>query len=373
MLQIAQGTKIGIHNNQFGEGVKSVKDALQEGFSIPVFKSVNNPGHTMEVKKLSPATITILRVYRNPDLDGRDLDVYTDIERIADERIKEILNNTSEEERRYVDYFECHNENHPKTIAGWKRLAQLQKLFILLLAEKGYKAAIFGLNCGTPDWNEMEVVFDTGVFQLANQHGAIVTLHEGALPIEGMPEDADAMWGMTNQIPGSPTVIGGGLLTFRYRFWLELAKRRGKGFPPIVLSEFYPVRKKPLHSVEIEKIVNVYKRIDFHMSTDPELVAILPFCIGGPGWEDERHEFAYPKLLEYMAEVKFRKNAVRGENKKMRIKPVARNIRSGPSTNEPILAGVAGGQEVEVIEKNGLWRRVKYEVNGWIHESGLEL
>lgn len=357
-------SKIGIHNSQYGNGVEYLRYAVSKGITIPFFKSVNHGGNIVEAKKVSPQTKTIWRIYRDPDLDGRDLDKTEDIESIANARVIEILENSSREERLATDFFAVHNENHPKTKAGWIRLAELMKLFILKLAPYDIKVNIFDLNCGTPEWWEMQWVMDTGVFELAKRYGAIVGLHEGALSMENTPPDADALWGMNGRIPGSPFVAGGGLLSFRYRFWLDMARRRGIEFPDIVLSEFYPTVVFPLNKLSIENVVNIYRRVDTELAKDKEVKAVLPFTIGGPGWENQQHGFCFHAIIDSMDDKP-------QPSPHAKIKPTYKNIRNRPDLKADLVNIAVGGQEVTILETQGFWRRVRYTVEGWTHKDNL--
>lgn len=376
---ITHGSKIGIHASQAPHGVGAiVESAAWRGVPFPVIKSVDNGGTLIEAHRLSPTSHTIWRFVQS-ELDGIDLDFETDIDWIATRLMDTVLTRSGPAERPATDRFEIANENHPKTPAGWRRLAELQKLMILRLAEHGMKAVIFSLNCGTPEYQEMKIVLDTGVMQVANQHGAWVGFHEGILSAGGVPENADAMWGMGTPIPGSPTLPGAGPFTFRYRFWLNLAREMGIEFPPIVLTEFYPTTQFPLTKLSPEAVADIYARCDAEFSKDPEVIACLPFTIGGPGWENQQHGFAYNALIDYAVSVHMRPNALRGtittpppDTERYGIaNPILRNLRAWPGGD--VVAAAWGGSRWRVLSKAGDYYLVESAVPLWIHASGLRL
>lgn len=374
---VSHGSKIGIHASQFPTGVGSIMEsAVQRGVPFPVIKSVDNGGTILEARRLSPSSLTIWRFVQS-ELDGIDLDVHNDIEWIANQLIETVLHRSGMDERAATDRFEIANENHPKTPDGWRRLAELQKLMIVRLADHGLKAVIFSLNCGTPEYHEMKIVLETGVMQVANQHGAWVGFHEGILSAGGVPENADAMWGMGHPIPGSPRLPGAGPFTFRYRFWLHLAREMGIEFPPIVLTEFYPWTLFPLQLLSPAEVADIYARCDAEFAKDPELLAVLPFTIGGPGWDGQQHGFAYPALIDYAVRVRPRLNAARGvvlppiRDQYGIANPVLRNLRATPGG--PIVAAAWGGSRWRVKSQAGDYLLVESTVPFWIHKSSIKL
>lgn len=372
------GSKIGIHASLSPSGVGAIiETAARRGVPFSVIKSVDNGGTLIEARRLSPTSYTIWR-FVQPELDGIDLDRHTDLNWIADRLMTTVITRASASERLATDRFEIANENHPKTPDGWRRLAELQKLMIVRLAENNLKAVIFSLNCGTPEYHEMKIVLDTGVMQVANQHEAWVGFHEGILPRDGVPFDADAMYGLGQPIPGSPTFSDAGPFTFRYRFWLHLAREMGIDFPPIVLTEFYPWTLFPLNMLSPEQVAGIYARCDEEFSKDPELLACLPFTIGGPGWEGQQHGFAYSALIDYAARVQARPNALRGATSPPApaeqygiATPVLRNLRAWPGGD--IIAAAWGGSRWRVKAVNGDYFLVESAAPLWIHKSGIKL
>lgn len=165
----------------------------------------------------------------------------------------------------------------------------------------GLKLALFSLNNGTPEWDEMVAMVETGVFGRAKRGGHILALHEGIVW-----EDKPIDHGYGEPIPGAPPVEGAGAYCFRSGYLYRLLAERNEVIP-LVISEFYAAKyNDPAAALER------FKWYDEKASQVPYLVAFLPFTTGGinAGWDDQDYGQVYEQgLIDYMVAIKDRANA----------------------------------------------------------------
>lgn len=298
---IREGSKIGVHSIRANNVVSFSAELKHRGTQFPVVKAVDDFGWLAEVKRADPDVITIGRYTSRHEgcgeLDDRDCDVDALAARllgvIEDKAGGDIVEN--------VDYWEIANEPDPPGPDGYGRLAALMIACMEQAEAKGLKLALFGLNAGTPEWDEMKAMVETGVFARARQGGHILTLHEGTFDTHD-PQD---YWPDT--IPGSPTVDGAGPLHFRYRFLYHLLEERGEAIP-LVVSEWYLGDEQ---AADVDTIVDALTWYDSEASSDYYVWAFCPFTLGPTeGWSHTDYERVYLALVEHMVAVKDRQNAL---------------------------------------------------------------
>lgn len=319
----AKGTKIGYHTIA-PRGVPAHVVALaQQGAVVPVCKFVDDWSGMNIVKAGSPHTLIVGRKTFGGD-EGVEGLVQMNGTEIAEEaeRLMSALHAKCLAERQfdgdrlqYIDYLESPvNEADPPGAEGYAKLAKLM-IYMMDIAEKWdlpvKKLALFSLNAGTPEWNEMVAMVQTGVFERMQAGGHILSLHEGALPVEGHSMETmpiDHWWGPEHTIPGAPEVPGSGALSCRYRYLLHLIRQRGL-YIPILISEFYA--GGGYDGADPEKIIKRMAWYDEQVRLDPEIIGFTPFTFGGKGvgWNLQDYDFMLPRLFQYTLEQKDRQNA----------------------------------------------------------------
>lgn len=298
---IESGSKIGVHSirpNQVGQFTESL---VAGGASFPVVKAVDDFGWLTHVGEVSPNTIIVAR--RTSRLEGcpNVEQSGTNLDRLADDLMEIILDQLerSPEMRDLVDYWEAVNEPDPPGTEGYRRLSLLQIKLMERAEAEGLKLAIFSLCAGTPEWDEMQAMVETGVFARAKQGGHILALHEGVFG----HDEIDKWWG--DLIPGSPQVEGAGPLCFRYRYLYHLLRQRDE-VVPLVVSEigFGGGYSDAADALERAKWYDERARQDYWMW------GFLPFTLGAVGgWSSQDYDYAYPVLVDYMISIKDEANA----------------------------------------------------------------
>ena len=318
-----KGTRIGYHTIAPRQVPAHVVALAQQGAVVPVCKFVDDWSGMHTVKAGSPHTLIVARKTFPGDEGVNHVAQMTETE-IAEEaeRLMSALHAKCVAERQfdgdrlqYIDYLESPvNEADPPGAEGYARLAKLM-ICMMDIAENWdlpvKKLALFSLNAGTPEWNEMEAMVQTGVFERMQAGGHIISLHEGALPVEGHSMETmpiDLWWGPEHTIPGAPVVPGSGALSCRYRYLLHLIRQRGL-YVPILISEFYA--GGGYDGADPEKIIQRMAWYDEQVRLDPEVIGVTPFTFGGKGagWNLQDYDFMLPRLFQYTLEQKDRQNA----------------------------------------------------------------
>ena len=302
---IARGSKLGIHGILSGPAVNYATTLANSGARFAVVKAVNDLGWLASIKAVSPQTITIARIAHSLEGCQGVNDPQANLDTLANGLMQPILNKLNEQPslRNSVDYWEVPNEPDPPTVDGYRRLALLMIKCMERAEANNIKIGIFALNNGTPEWNEMQAIVETGVFARAKQGGHILTLHEG---IVWADKPIDYLFGQT--IPGSPQVEGAGALCFRYRYLYHLLQQRNEVIP-LVISEWYCDRYQADGGTAAE-VVERIRWYDQRARQDYWVLGFCPFTIGPVGgWTRQDYTFAYPSAVSYMLSIKDSPNA----------------------------------------------------------------
>lgn len=296
---VESGSKVSIHGIWPNSISGFVRDARDRGVRFPVVKAVDDMGWIGRVKDIDPSVITIGRV--TSALEGCEGIENADREKIklmAGELVEVIRSRAPLDA---VDYWEICNEPDPPGSEGYRKLAHLMIECMEYAEELGIQLALFGLNAGTPEWDEMQAMAETGVFERAREGGHILALHEGTFT----SHDPKQYWG--DKIPGSPEVDGAGPLNFRYRYLYHLLKERD-AMVPLVISEWYCGDEK---SASAQELASALEWFDSEASKDYWVWGVCPFTLGPTSqWKHTDWERVYPLLVDYMVDVKGRLNAV---------------------------------------------------------------
>jgi len=293
---IEQGSKLGIHAIRPNETKAFVKQALEGGTHLSVVKAVDDFGTLRVVKEISPETITVGRVSYGgegmgmPELTG-------DLDELARDRMAHTIKKL-QWHRDDADYWEVTNESDPPSIEGYRLLGELYIKMIEIAEENDIKIAIYSCCAGTPEWDEMVAMVETGVFGRAKKGGHILALHEGVF---GM-DPVDKWWG--DPIPGAPAVEGAGALCFRYRYLYHLLKQRDEVIP-LIISEIVFGGGYSQDGVQPEEIVRRARWYDERAREDYYVWSFLPFTIGPTSdWTHQDYEWSYSALIDYVVSVK---------------------------------------------------------------------
>ena len=304
---MGRGSRIGVHSILPNRVGGFTDELVAGGTRFPVVKAVDDLGWLTGIKESDPETIIVARVSAF-ELEGcpNVQDPDTDLDEMANALLSLILNRLTEDARLRgtVAYWEIANEPDPPKPEGYRRLAELMIRCMEKAERYGLKLAIFSLNAGTPEWDEMKAMVDTGVFARAQEGGHILALHEGTFDTH----DPRSGWGQT--IPGAPEVEGAGNLNFRYRYLYHLLKKRDQVIP-LVVSEWYCGDEA---SASTETLVNAVTWYEREASEDYYFWGTLPFTLGPTGqWWHTDYERVYPDLVDYMIEIRGRENGVTPE------------------------------------------------------------
>jgi hypothetical protein len=294
---VGQGTRIGVHAI-FANNVRGFAQELAEaGAKFSLVKAVDDMGWIEEIKAISPETITVGRF--TSGIEGCGDVMSGDLAQMAEDLIDVILRKKGDTR---CDYWEVVNEPDPPGPEGYRRLALLMIECMQLAEQHGLKLALFSLNAGTPEWDEMQAMVETGVFGRARAGGHVLALHEGTFDTY----DPHQYWPDT--IPGSPEVEGAGPLHFRYRFLYHLLEQRGEVIP-LVISEWYLGDEQ---SASTETLLSALLWYDDEAARDYYLLGICPFTLGpSSGWSHTDWERVYAGgLLDAIVERKDRENAL---------------------------------------------------------------
>lgn len=301
---VVKGTKLGIHGLSSSDTLAFLQQAIDGGTTLPVVKAVDNFAWLQEVKEMSPGTITLARV-TGPGQDVSDEELRNgDLQAIA-ERVMGNLTAPAAEYGDYVDYWEPTNELDPPSPDLYVRFAQLHFRFMDIAERDGYKIGLFTFNVGTPEWDEMVAIADTGVFSRAKQGGHILTVHEGVFgdaPI-------DYQWGEV--IPGAPSVEGAGALCFRYRYLYHLLEQRDEVIP-LVVSEIVFGAGYERDGASSKDIAAREAWYGDQARQDHYLWGYLPFTLGTyeDAWNEASYAWAYSQLIDHAVAIKDEPNGL---------------------------------------------------------------
>lgn len=241
-----KGTMYGIHAESASQAVPLMEKYKENGVQVACVLAHENPGLCVDAKRIDPSILTIAR-WHNPNHTwegGQGVFGWSFAERqdFARKAIQLIFDHTNDTEYAACDYF-CPglNEWDPPEFNG-DGYREMAKTLILLCDEASRRSgemealglhpirlAIPGFNRGTPEYNEMKAMVDTGLFEVMRQRGDILIVHEGV----GVNEPFDN--GLGDLIPGAPSVPPnagslGGRVNYLYSLGIQV---------PFVVTEWY--------------------------------------------------------------------------------------------------------------------------------------
>lgn len=284
---VLSGMKLGVHAIRPNRVQEFVSKLAEAGVSFPVIKAVDDLGWLQFVDDNS----VILARYTS-EYEGCQGVLHGDLDVMAEQLVSVILNKASAEDLETVDYWEISNEPDPNSPEGYAALGRLMIKCMERAEQNGLKLALLGLNAGTPEWDEMKAMIETGMFERAKAGGHILALHEGVF--EG--SNPKQYWG--DRIPGAPEVEGAGALNFRYRYLYSMLKQRQEVIP-LVVSEWYCGDEQSIDTQKLREAVLWYSE---EAGKDYYMWAFCPFTLGPTSqWNHTDYERVYaPYLVEDM-------------------------------------------------------------------------
>jgi hypothetical protein len=184
-----------------------------------VVKALGGFGWAIDVKRVSPETVTVGRLLEDADEGIMTGDPEKAAQNFVARHLEEYRLNPG------VDYWEGWNEPVSGGHMAW--YARFEAERTRRMADHGLRVAIGGFATGTPEWDEF-VEFLPAI-EVALAHDGILTLHEYAAPTLD--------YRVGEGLPGHPVYPDRGVLTLRYRWWYEdILKPRGLVIP-LVISE----------------------------------------------------------------------------------------------------------------------------------------
>ena len=311
--QVLKGHKIGLHAVSASHATHNpidglVAQAARQGTPFPSFKAtVEGLTSLQNIKAISPGTYTIGRIV------SRDHEGLQAIETINPADWRQIharaqglvdliadwlaLNPGADS---YIDCWELCNEPDPPGAAGYLILGKILKKAIEFANDQlpGFDWAILALNSGTPEYDEMLALVDSGVFVYAKAAGnVILTFHEGIF------DDGPVDQGMGETLPGSPAAPENSGVLWGRHVWL--ADLLGGDMLPTIISEgYYQSYGDP------GEAARRFEFIDEWASRLWWLHSVQPFTVAPSNqWHSQNYEQAHALALPYMLRVANRSNA----------------------------------------------------------------
>jgi hypothetical protein len=302
-----EGSKLGIHGILPGQILAYVQAAVDAGRPFGVVKAVDDLSYLARVKAISQNTLTVARLTSQHEGAALVSDADTNLAWYAGE-IMDIIFDTIDQHpelAEVVDYWEPINEPLGGGVptGAYVRLAQLMIHCMDLAEARGLRLALFSFSAGTPEWDDMTAIVETGVFARAKAGGHILALHEGvygAVPV-------DKWYGSENHIPGAPVIPDTGALTGRYRYWYHLLEQRDQVIP-LFISEFYAGGGYDADG-NPGAIIARLAWYDRQLQRDSYTLGFAPFTLGPTEqWVGEDYAFVYRALFPNYAQYVDRPN-----------------------------------------------------------------
>jgi len=240
-------------------------------------KAVDDIGWLKEVKSIAPETLTIGR------FTGRDtFSLEGDAKEIARVQMDWLLQKAAPN-KGFVDFWEPMNEDNPPELWQHQKIAEVMLECMRIANEEGLKLAIFSYSLGTPKIEFWEGICETGVFGFAQNHGHILSLHEGTLEAPAWSEDA---------VPWLHT---------RYRLLYDILKKRNEVIP-LVISEWC-IGAYTGFEADPEEWARQLLWYESELLKDDYVIGVTPFTLTSyPTWESHDYQASVPFIVEALKE-----------------------------------------------------------------------
>jgi hypothetical protein len=302
---VTHGPKLGIHSIRPGTTIPLVRQAVAAGWHWPLVKILHDASVCVDVKAISPQTLTICR-YMPPSMDDEGLqnvDQWTWAKKQdwARRMIDLIFSRTPAGQMSAVDYWDVTNEPGAHGVDYYHALGMAFCMLVEEADRRGVHLSLPALPQGVPEWAEMVALVDTGLFGLMKKGGHIFDVHEGVFTDQAID------FGFGDVIPGAQPVSGAGSTNFRHRYLYSLLAARGE-IVPLVISEFYGGGR---YSNPPADQLARFAWYDARARQEPYLLAFCPFTINPDGgWQAQDYgpTYASAELWAYIAAEKDKPN-----------------------------------------------------------------
>lgn len=286
------GTKIGVHALWAPPAVKTLPLAhLAALKQVDIFDLLHATDHPLKIGRFTRP---------NDACGGVETWSSARMREYAQTHLDRITAYTDEHPEAKTWIWEPYNEPDPPGVAGYYALSELMKVTIDL-APDWMTLALFSLNAGTPEWDEMNAMVSSGVFEMMVERDHVLAVHEGNL----WSNNPTAYMG--DPIPGAPAVAGAGPLNFRYRFLYHMLDERDLPKPRLLVTEWYNGDEE---SQSTEALVEAVTWYDREMAKDWYALGFMPYTLGPtPQWEHTDYQRVYDALGPYLERVRERENA----------------------------------------------------------------
>jgi hypothetical protein len=211
--------------------------------------------------------------------------------------VMDLILGDMDKHREYTDYWEITNEMDPVGAEGYRKHAEIHFHFMDIAEQNGFKIALFTWNAGTPEWEELQAVVETGVFGRAKEGGHILALHEGTFA-------PPVTTGYGEPLPSRPRYPNRGTLCCRYRWLYEDFLKPRNEVIPLLMSEF-GMGAYAHTGFTPQEWVQEISWFDDRMREDDYVLACCPFTLGPVGqWDDHDWEAALPYYAERIISLK---------------------------------------------------------------------
>jgi hypothetical protein len=357
-----RGTRLGVHTQGTADTANIMRRGLAAGVRFAVAKAVGVPNVLTDFRIESPETIRVYRVLLNHPIDPLNdlLQPWFDPESVAQYAMSKVQHELDLADAPDAYHFlEIFNEMDPPAPGGagpnpdaWRQVALIFKRCAEIATGRGIHLAIGGLAAGTPEYSEMQAMIDTGIFEALRTGRHAFSVHEGVFDAGAGIND-----GFGDLIPGAPAVPeDAGSMCGRFRYlYSQLSESQ---IVPLLVSEFYLSGPGAGYS-DWEYTVRTqwYDRL---VRRYPYVLGFCPFTLDPAGGTTDgvNYNFAYPKMIEYMATIRDQANPTGAppvNPPAPRVVKVAWNaynkwrVRLGPGTDYAPCGAVSAGSVLPVL------------------------
>lgn len=281
------GSRLGTHSiavaSEYGDTLGLLRHWKEQGGAPSIIKGVSDLGWLAEAREIFPDVPIIARVASPIEGCQGVEDPNADLPAMAAALMKLITDKikAQPELEHIVTYWEPVNEPDPPGGIGYMQLSKLMIECMDIAERGGLRLALFSLNAGTPEWDEMQAMIETGVFLRAKQGYHVLALHEGVF------DDQPINQWYGDLILGAPVVTGAGALCFRYRYLYHLLGQHRQVLP-LIVSEFRTHGANyPISTTEVLKRWAWYDE----RARDDYLLGVTPFTLGATGQWFPSHDY----------------------------------------------------------------------------------
>lgn len=278
--EITHGPKIGLHSITNENVMRLVQKWVELGYVWPLVKKVNDASPLVQVKQMSPQTLTIGRYINTSEYESlQSVGSWSTskMQQFAKDSVQLILGRTPDAQLRATDRWTVINESNPRDeLNGYTGLGHALIELVLEADRHNLKLSLPSSPQGCPEWNAgtgaigggMEELAATGLFGLMKEGGHWLDMHEGVFDNQAVE------MGYGQQIPRAPVVLGSGIYNFRHNYLYHILQQRNE-VVPLVISEFYAGGGY----TDFPEIMRRYAWYDHLARNEPYLLAFLGFTI----------------------------------------------------------------------------------------------